>query len=457
MGLILTRSTSKQNLLELTKMRSRKIATQFILLTAFTCAFASQIFTQTSTGSGTMCYDARTGRRVSCSRPAPRPVQPAPPRSSNPSPDNSAQIEAERRAAEEKRRHEEAERVQRAEAERQRIERERQEKFEREKQDALGSLKGNTGGSTEIKGGAGGDVQLKGVSGDGLKLKDSRSPSGVARPTAVTAVRGGESGDSPDSDALEKRFLKIVEGMDRLTAKRGWSEKERANLLKYFQDAVTMDIGSAELEKKRANPKVIRDIWWEIQSRDDWSQLIARPIPAKGVNLYRETWKQTGNTCTLYALAAASGRSYWEVLAAARGLLTEAEWRTDAERADPEKTIRDVGLNGMELAYIAETFGRARTVPLSEFAKAIAAGQPLMVHVTPSSGNVAHGHQVILSRTFEKDGQVWFEMIDSNQAKLWQRRYVNQDELNIIIKENGLAFSPDPKPVAKMRAVKRKS
>ena len=65
-----------------------------------------------------------------------------------------------------------------------------------------------------------------------------------------------------------------------------------------------------------------------------------------------------------------------------------------------------------------------------------------MVTVVTEDGNVDRGHEVVLTKAFQYGGARWYEMMDSNQGA--QRRlYLNEGELNTVLKENGVAFRPE--------------
>ena len=92
---------------------------------------------------------------------------------------------------------------------------------------------------------------------------------------------------------------------------------------------------------------------------------------------------------------------------------------------------------------LAEAFGQAEIVPSSAFAKTLNEGRPVMVTVVPENGNVDEGHEVVLTKAFQYGGARWYETMDSNQGA--QRRlYVKAGELNTLLKENGVAFHPEP-------------
>ena len=131
-------------------------------------------------------------------------------------------------------------------------------------------------------------------------------------------------------------------------------------------------------------------------------------------------------------------RHAWQDILARR----QGDWRSAADRANPQHVIEQKGLTGGEMIMLAEAFGQAEVVPSSAFAKTLKQGRPVMVNVVPQDGNFDGGHEVVLTRAFQHDGAPWYEMMDSHQGP--QRRlYVNAQELITMLKENGVAFRPE--------------
>ncbi len=93
------------------------------------------------------------------------------------------------------------------------------------------------------------------------------------------------------------------------------------------------------------------------------------------------------------------------------------------------------------MIMLAESFGQAEVVRSSDFAKTLNEGRPVLVNVVPKGG--IGGHEVVLTKAFQYDGESWYEMMDSNQGPL-ERLYLSGKELNTIVQENGVPFRPDP-------------
>ena len=58
-------------------------------------------------------------------------------------------------------------------------------------------------------------------------------------------------------------------------------------------------------------------------------------------------------------------------------LIRQGDWRTTAERANPQHVIEQKGLNGGEMIMLAEAFGQAEVVPSSAFTKTLKEGRPV--------------------------------------------------------------------------------
>jgi hypothetical protein len=152
---------------------------------------------------------------------------------------------------------------------------------------------------------------------------------------------------------------------------------------------------------------------------------------------------QTGhNDCAIFALANAAQLPYGVVAARAGELLRAARWRTAEDRSDPRKTIERDGLIGGEVIMMAEAFGRAEVVAPSNFGKALKDGKTVLVNVRHKAGTPPKGHEVVLTKTFQHSGSTWYEMMDSYQGPL-KRLYVSDKDLNSIIIEKGVTYSPD--------------
>ena len=225
---------------------------------------------------------------------------------------------------------------------------------------------------------------------------------------------------------------KVVRGMDALAARLGWGREKRKHLNDELNDLpLGHDFTTSEMD--------IRLTWLDIEDRGpELAEIVQAASKGEGPVL-SGAGRQTGSSCAVFALASATNLPYGVVAARADKLISEGNWRTDVERADPGSAIeRNGGLNGGEVIMLADIFGQSKVLPSSGFAKSLQEGQPVMVDVAVPGGD----HEVVLDKTFQYNGNTWFQMIDSNQGPM-QRRYLSGAELNGIILEKGVAYRPN--------------
>lgn len=228
---------------------------------------------------------------------------------------------------------------------------------------------------------------------------------------------------------------RIINEMNALAKRLGWSEDEQDRL------ATALNRLGADGDENVTDTQ-IRRAWQDVLARGQDSDIARKAAQGDGPGLVGAR-QQSFEDCAIFALANASGLPYSVVAARATKLIGEGEWRDAAARANPQKTIEEIGLIGGEVVMLAEAFGQAEVVPSSAFAETLREGRPVMVNVVPENGNVEGGHEVVLTKTFQHGGQTWYEMMDSNQGS--QRRlYLNSKELNTMLQENGVAFRPEP-------------
>jgi hypothetical protein len=128
-------------------------------------------------------------------------------------------------------------------------------------------------------------------------------------------------------------------------------------------------------------------------------------------------------------------------------LIRQGEWHSAEERAHPQQVIESTGLTGGEIVLLAEDFGSAEVVQSSDFAKTVKSGRPVLIGVLPANGDLYGGHQVVLSKTFQHDGETWFEIMDSNHD---HPLYLSKKELSTILVERGVAYRPEKGTVPKL-------
>ncbi len=216
----------------------------------------------------------------------------------------------------------------------------------------------------------------------------------------------------------------------------GWSQAKLDRLNKALHDL------SFIYDPSVTNPE-LDQIWKNIKASSQDKELARKAsrgsdpgLPGAG------TQSEKDHDCAVYALANAAQLPYGVVAARAAELLRTAQWRSAQERADPRKTMERIGLNGGEVIMLAEVFGRASVVSPSDFAKTLNDGKTtILVNVRHQAGTKI-GHEVVLTKSFLHGGETWYEMMDSFQSPL-QRSYLSQKDLNMIILEKGVTFSPN--------------
>lgn len=248
----------------------------------------------------------------------------------------------------------------------------------------------------------------------------------------------------PVARRLRTEDERVNEAVNAL-AKRleDWEPQERDRLKTAMTDLKWDGGGSYE-------PLSIAQSWDDISARQSRGDLARDAARGEGPGLYG-AGTQTGNEdCVIFSLATATGRPYNVVAARAAQLIREGDWRTAAEKANPEAVIK-AGLFGQELALLTEDFGRASVVKPGEFAATLRSGRPIMVSVVPPDLDVEKAieksHQLVLAKTFQRGKETWYEVIDSNQGPL-RRLYMRHEELTVLLHENGLAFQPEKERTA---------
>lgn len=236
--------------------------------------------------------------------------------------------------------------------------------------------------------------------------------------------------------------VRIITSMNILSARLGWAADERARLDKALN---RLDFDG---DPNVTSAQVIH-AWQDVLTRGQDGDLAREASQGGGPGFPGAGTQTQYQDCTIYALANAAGLPYGVVATRATELIRQGDWRSAAVRANPQHVIEEKGLIGGEVVMLAEAFGQAEVVSHADFAKILKAGRPVLVNVVPQDGNVDDGHEVVLTRAFQHGGAPWYEMMDSNQGA--QRRlYLNGQELNTVLKENGVAFRPEPGTTPKL-------
>ena len=231
----------------------------------------------------------------------------------------------------------------------------------------------------------------------------------------------------------------VIDSLTALAKHLEWDQAERDRL----KDALSrLGLGRDGVE---STPAQREQVWKDVLARKDDSfskQASAGTgpgLPAAGT--------QSSQDCAVYALANATGVPYEVVAARATKLIEEGAHRNASDRANAQKAIVRGGLTGGEVIMLAEALGQAEVVASADFAKTLADGRRVMVNVSP-------GHEVVLSKTFQRGGQTWYEMLDSNQDE-WRRLYWSAAELELVLEENGVAFRHDAKTTPRLLRKKK--
>lgn len=224
-----------------------------------------------------------------------------------------------------------------------------------------------------------------------------------------------------------------IDRMLELARDLGWEESELTRLRTVTEKLSPDgdDVSGSE----------IRDAWREVLQRNG-SEYSREAAAAAGIDLPGAGMQTKHEDCTIFALAHAAGLPYGVVAARASALLRHGTWRPTDQRTNPQHVIEAKGLNGDEVIMLAESFGQAELVPSERFVETLRQGTPILVDVVAPDGNPDNQHQVVLTKTFARGGDTWFELMDSNQGPL-RRLYLNTKELNTLLVENGVAYRPE--------------
>ena len=268
--------------------------------------------------------------------------------------------------------------------------------------------------------------------------------------------------NTPLIDECKKEEGQLIKGINQLTYSINEYEGTRIiyamialskNELRWEKDEqIRLDSALNRLKEKvypAATESQIIDTWRQMQTRGDDNELMNEASQGNGPGL-PGAGKQSFEDCTIFALANATGQPYGAVAARATKLISEGEWRNATDRSKPQDAIEKKGLMGYEVAMLTEAFGQVDVIPSSDFARTLKDGHRVMISVVPDNGDINAGHRVVLTKTFQHDGETWYEMIDSNQEGSQQRLYLSNKELATILKQKGIVYRPDPGTTPKL-------
>ncbi|CAG1064931.1 hypothetical protein BAC1_00503 [uncultured bacterium] len=269
----------------------------------------------------------------------------------------------------------------------------------------------------------------------GVPVKDNGSVS--VPPAQVVKEEKLKAGEANLQAAETDGDKALIESMSAIGKRHNWEPEEQARLDKALNE---LDFDG----DPDATPAEIRETWRNMLREGRGELLKNEAAKGHGPGLQ---WAGAGEQtkymdCTIFALANASGVPYGVVAARAAELIREADWRGPAAQKKPQEVMEKTGLNGGEVIILAESLGQAEVVKSADFQNVLKEGRPVLVNVAPQNGG-SGGHQVVITKTFEHEGQTWYEMMDSNQGAPG-RLYLSADELDTILQENGIAFRPEP-------------
>lgn len=239
---------------------------------------------------------------------------------------------------------------------------------------------------------------------------------------------------------LDPAYQHLIQAMLELAQiKLGWSGEKLARVKTELYGLGYQEIPSPAEEVQHA--------WADILGRRQDPVLAAAANGGKGPSWASSGVQTYASDCAIFSVANATGRPYGYVAAVATKLLADGTWRNDADRANPQGAIERLGLNGGEVIMLAESFGQAEVIESTAFVQTLNAGRPILLNVIPSAGQGAH--EVVLTKTFSVEGETWFEMMESYQQPT-TRLYLRATELDLIRKEKGVAYRPEPETTPRL-------
>jgi hypothetical protein len=228
----------------------------------------------------------------------------------------------------------------------------------------------------------------------------------------------------------------VVKLMKALAKEMKWSTDEQIRLDSAFSK-LNSDV------EINTDSDTVKQTWDNILKRGKSEAFMKEAANGDGPGLPGAGKQDSLEDCAIFALANATGLPYPEVAARATKLISEGKWNSAAERSHPQKLIEEEGLNGGEIVMLTEAFGQVEVIPSGDFARTLKEGHTIMINTIPYNGVVNGGHEVVLTKTFQHNGETWYELIDSNQTGSMQRLYLSNKELLIILQEKGIVYRPD--------------
>ena len=254
---------------------------------------------------------------------------------------------------------------------------------------------------------------------------------------ARTLKQYNTQADTFRADVGKLRFkpeaARVIHGLCALAKRLGWSKAKLADL---YNQLITLD----SEKDPDVTPDQIRQIWQDIAKESLDADIARDAATGRGPTLSPSGLQTNYDDCAIFALSNAAGLPYSVVAGRAASLISQENWLSVKDRSHPQQFLQSVGLNGGEVITLGEAFGHAAVIPSSQFAATISKGQPVMVNVVPTDGRSAH--EVVLCKTFQHDGETWYEMMDSYGPS--QPLYLSDKQLTAVIRESGVTFRPNP-------------
>lgn len=231
----------------------------------------------------------------------------------------------------------------------------------------------------------------------------------------------------------------------------GMSEPDRKAVA-----ALMKDVYSYETGVPRHNVRALYESSMEM-SADSYADLAAAARKGQGRDLIAAGY-QSGNDCAVFALANAANLPYGVAATRTTNLLETAPWRSPEERKNPASALASgagKGLNGVEVAILAQSFGDARAVDATKIAAELVAGRAVTTTIDVPGGRSVGSHQVAVTRIFQNAGATYYEVLDSNASPSKcpacrnSRTFWLKQELDAVMNSDGIVVTPKEGTVVK--------
>jgi len=241
-----------------------------------------------------------------------------------------------------------------------------------------------------------------------------------------------------ESHGLEKSFDALSE-----KEKRDWAIVARSRQL----------FDGCPADKQRDMEKV-----WTLQERynatlkrpgAEQDALAAAAKDGKGSDIAYSSAKggvQSHYDCVLYAMANAADEPYSVTSIVALEKIRNDPWRDQKERDNPALALEDPkkggggGMTDREILQVGQALGPTEIVRREDIARALEeTGKPVFAAIDIGGGS----HAIAITKVFEKDGQTYYEVMDSNSRTKDSKTYWKKDDLEKSIVTGGLIVLPE--------------